>query len=529
LATGPFAYGVAAQGNAFYGRHREIKAILANPWTFLCAQRRMGKTSLLYRLETEVVRTGGLALYFDLGHLSEEAATGTAVFDAFFRKHEEKVFRRLDVQREPYVSLPPAEAFGGLAEELIRRHPRGVTFLWDEAERLIDVAHRDPGFLQSLRGHLSNLQNFRFVIAGTQTLSDLLPEEERVSSFLRTFDWFPLAGLDHADAQRLITCQRWPGYWRSLPRSGTQNEAVAWCGGHPLMLQDFGHYLYQESSGNGKQITREMLQGYYRRSTADPSLRAIFEDDQKKHTELQHAVLRAICRAGDGISPADLAASVPHNHPAEIEMAVSLLENYGYLSRGKRISLRFRFYTNFILDFPGKALTDPRKIERLKPKLFVSYSHEDRDWLDLLLKFLNPLLRERFADCLFIDTNLKEGDKWDPEIQQALESSDLAVAIITQNFLNSQYINNHEIPKILAKVKHGRFRLLPVYAELTTVDAVPYRVDDQVVHLTDYQGLNNPGTPLSSFDKQHDQNAELVRISKAIVRNLDEVRKSLPS
>jgi hypothetical protein len=205
-------------------------------------------------------------------------------------------------------------------------------------------------------------------------------------------------------------------------------------------------------------------------------------------------------------------------------MASSYLTNYGYVEQDDRIRLRFRFYTHFIVDDPGKPMTDQRKIERLQPKLFISYSREHPEWLDRLLSQLKPLLRERFEGWLFIDRSLKPGERWNPEIQKALDASDLAIAIVTPEFLNSEYINEQEIPKILSKAEDGRFKLLCLFAERTPVDDVIYRVGGKYVRLTDYLGLNDYRTPLSSRSPD-DWNAELVRISKEIVRQMDEVRK----
>jgi hypothetical protein len=231
-----------------------------------------------------------------------------------------------------------------------------------------------------------------------------------------------------------------------------------------------------------------------------------------------------VCQKSDRITPADLSTAVAGRAASEIEAATGQLENYGYLKRVDWIRMRFRFYTMFIVSDPGPAMTDSRKIERLMPKVFISRSREHPEWLDRLLNQLKPLLRERFQDWLFIGRNLMAGDRWNPEIQKALDASDMAIAIVTPGFLNSEYITEQEIPKILCKAEDGRFKLLSLFAERTPVDEVICRVGDKDVHLTDYLGLNDYRTPLSSLSPD-DWNAELVRISKEIVRRMHEVRK----
>jgi hypothetical protein len=394
-------------------------------------------------------------------------------------------------------------------------------FLWDEAERLIDVGKNDPSFIHALRGRLTVLKNFRFAVVGSQTLTEILPEDDHVSSFLLTFHRFPLGGLDDNAARRLIGCEQSPGTWTSPPPNAVVDEAIAWCGGHPLMLQHLGSFLFVSSADNGKLLSSQTLLQYFSSVATDTSLKRIFEDDQQRLTSSEHAVLRALCAAPEGIGRADLAAIVTGLKDTEADEAASHLVNYGYLNQDDRISLRFRFYTKFILGNPGESLADPGKIERIKPKLFISYSRGHREWLDRLLVPLKAVLRDRFEEWVFVDSNLNPSDEWHPKIQQALDGADIAVAIVTPRFFTSDYITRFEVPIILTKAAAGRFKLLCLFAEPTIVDSVVYHVGNQYVSLTKYLGLNDPRTPLSALS-QNEMETELVRISKEILRRMYE-------
>ncbi len=46
-----------------------------------------------------------------------------------------------------------------------------------------------------------------------------------------------------------------------------------------------------------------------------------------------------------------------------------------------------------------------------RPKIFISYSHEDKEWLERLLVHLKPLERGGTID-LWDDTRIKTGDRW---------------------------------------------------------------------------------------------------------------------
>ena len=57
-----------------------------------------------------------------------------------------------------------------------------------------------------------------------------------------------------------------------------------------------------------------------------------------------------------------------------------------------------------------------------RTKVFISYSHADKEWLDRLKRHLKPLVREGNLDC-WDDTRIRPGDDWKKEIQDALDAA----------------------------------------------------------------------------------------------------------
>ena len=71
-----------------------------------------------------------------------------------------------------------------------------------------------------------------------------------------------------------------------------------------------------------------------------------------------------------------------------------------------------------------------------RTKVFISYSHNDTEWLERLQKHLKPLKREGRID-LWVDTRIDEGDLWRDEIRQALDATKVAILLVSPDFLDS--------------------------------------------------------------------------------------------
>src|SRR5690348_1861318 len=93
--------------------------------------------------------------------------------------------------------------------------------------------------------------------------------------------------------------------------------------------------------------------------------------------------------------------------------------------------------------------------------VFLCYAHTDNEstdlkhrWLDRLLEFLQPLVRQNRVKS-WSDKEIKIGDDWHERIRIQLEMSRAIVLLVSPAFLASDYIATNELPVFL---KHAAER-----------------------------------------------------------------------
>lgn len=150
----------------------------------------------------------------------------------------------------------------------------------------------------------------------------------------------------------------------------------------------------------------------------------------------------------------------------------------------------------------------------MRAKIFISYSHEDRkedqreiDYVSEFLEFVKPFQRKNMLS-VFQDTDIKAGQEWHSVIQQAIQGTKVAVLIISQHYLNSEYIREHELIPLLEAASRKKVVVIPLFLSDSGVDLeinwIAVRQPDgrmEQVSLTAYQGFNDPDEPLNRMSQ----------------------------
>jgi hypothetical protein len=146
-----------------------------------------------------------------------------------------------------------------------------------------------------------------------------------------------------------------------------------------------------------------------------------------------------------------------------------------------------------------------------RTKVFISYSHADKEWLERLKRHLKPLVREGRLDY-WDDTHIRPGDDWQQEIRTALDTAQAAVLLISADFFASDFIDENELPPLLAAAQARGVRILPVILSASRFARNP--------ELARFQAVNSPDRPLNKLP-EGEQEEVLERLAGTIEGTLN--------
>ena len=141
----------------------------------------------------------------------------------------------------------------------------------------------------------------------------------------------------------------------------------------------------------------------------------------------------------------------------------------------------------------------------VKRTLFISYSHHDLEWLEQLKKFLKGLEDQDVA--LWDDRQIKASVRWREEIERALTAAKAALLLVSQDFLDSDFITQQELPSLLKKAEKEGLKIFWVPVRPSTV---------KHTSIADFQAaVDDPSIAMASL-KRVKREEQFVRIYEKI-------------
>jgi hypothetical protein len=97
-------------------------------------------------------------------------------------------------------------------------------------------------------------------------------------------------------------------------------------------------------------------------------------------------------------------------------------------------------------------------------KAFISYSHADDSYLALFQKHLAQLRREGSISD-WTDNAISAGGSLDNEINKALNEAEIFIALVSPDYLNSNYCYDKEFAEAQRRYEEGSLKIVPVILE----------------------------------------------------------------
>lgn len=160
-------------------------------------------------------------------------------------------------------------------------------------------------------------------------------------------------------------------------------------------------------------------------------------------------------------------------------------------------------------------LTTGKSISNGREKVFISYSHVDEIWLKKVLLHLKHLEKKEIID-LWVDKRIKPGQKWRDEINKALSNTKVAILLISQNFLASDFIVDNEVPVLLQAAEREGATILQLFIKPCSINSFE--------ELKQFQMINDIKQPLAGLDEVR-QDEVLVKLAETVEQYMkDEIQ-----
>lgn len=138
-------------------------------------------------------------------------------------------------------------------------------------------------------------------------------------------------------------------------------------------------------------------------------------------------------------------------------------------------------------------------------RIFVSYSHDDPRWYRRVRDYLKSVEGDNVE--VWSDEDIKPGQRWFDEIQKAVAATDVAVLLVTNDYVISDFIDEHELTPFVEAAARDELDLVWIAIGSCLWELTP---------LEDLESVNDPERPLEGMSKA-ERNRTLTDVARSVL------------
>lgn len=143
-------------------------------------------------------------------------------------------------------------------------------------------------------------------------------------------------------------------------------------------------------------------------------------------------------------------------------------------------------------------------------KLFLSYSHKDEPFRDVLATHLKILERQKVID-VWHDHMIGAGAEFEDDIDVNLKTADIILLLVSADFMASDYCVNKEVPRAMQKHEDKTATVIPISLR---------PCDTKNMAFMKLQGLPKNFKPISKWECQDEAYADIVKGIRTIAEKI---------
>lgn len=144
-------------------------------------------------------------------------------------------------------------------------------------------------------------------------------------------------------------------------------------------------------------------------------------------------------------------------------------------------------------------------VEQNKKTIFVCHASSENLLVQEFREHLDPLFK-RSELKVWEDSELRTGHDWHDAIQDNIKNAAAVIVLVSPGLLKSEYVREQELPALLSAAETQGIPIYPLFVKPSVVEGVRFefqakgRTNEK--RLTDFQGLNTPDKPYSTYSRK---------------------------